>query len=169
MILKTVNWILRWSHSFNMPIWVKHRPRRERRGWCKMLTLERTVGKCFSLFSQQTVLQWQRLPSLTWESAGPVVTLTVIWLFSRPVLALLGVCVRRALLLLVLLLEPRSRLAKSILGAPDPLGFGWLLPAFRTHWCDFHSKRQKEKRKFSHVVSVICNHGKRWPSVRLPF
>lgn len=35
-----------------------------------------------------------------------------------------SLCVRRALLLLVLLLEPRSRLAKSILGAPDPLGFG---------------------------------------------
>lgn len=108
-----------------LPVWVKHHPRKERRGWWNVLALEWTVGKCFlPLFSADGVVVIASAKSYSRKCCTGSYTdchLTLLTACPRLVGSL---CVRRALLLLVLLLEPRLRLAKSVLGAPDPLGFG---------------------------------------------
>lgn len=68
-----------------------------------------------------------------------------------------------------LLLKPKLRLGKLAWGLPNPWGLADCPQPLELFGIDVNSKRQKEKWDSSHVVSVICNHGKRWPSVRLPF
>lgn len=155
-----------WSHSFIVHMGETIAQKESRQMGVKCWHWTQTVGKCFSFQLVTLVLQWQRSAKSTWESAGPVVDADChLTLLNAPVLPCWESSCQKTISH-----SPSSlwSAGQTILGAPDPLGFGWLLPALEHIGVTSIPKRQKEKLVQSCGFWVICNHGKRWPSVRPP-